>query len=194
MRRRKKIHAWPVMASRWRAWAAQLAARRGRLADATEMPLPLHAKLGRTLLLLHERWLSFHSQSQPKIVLSINACGVWNAGPTNVYAPQMKFLQSLAAHAQRSLKPEAGRTPQRAAQLSPQLESRRAMPVTFAHENARRVAMTLAAHQDRASFGEPSTQFFNSPGNRVDGSVAQANQATAKGAGGINDSSAYGVA
>ncbi len=150
MRQRKNIHPVPIMASRWTAWASQLAARRERWTDASRLPLPLHATLGRTLVLLSQRWLSFQNRIQPQLKLSISACNVWNIGPANVYAPQMAFLKLFAGFIQRSLVLETERNRQQAVVRQTLFEFRRAVSAPFVKEDVPQVAMTLAIARTRA--------------------------------------------
>src|ERR1044071_3605550 len=150
MKKRKNIRPVPVMASRWTAWASQLTARRARWTDASRLPLPLHATLGRTLVLLSQRWSSFQTQLQPQLKLSISACNVWNIEPANVYAPQMIFLKSFAGLIQRSPVLETERKTQQAVARQTLLEFRRALNEPFVKESVPQVAMTLAIARTRA--------------------------------------------
>jgi hypothetical protein len=152
MRTRKTIRPAPAAATRWAAWASQLAARRGRVTAAWRLPLPLYVRLSRAPLALYQRWLTFCTQVQPRIKISV----AWREGaspaPANVYAPQMLFLQSFAGIFRRTLRPEAERRAQGAAGLPPQaLEFRRPSPAPPARETPSRPAMTLAVAPARAA-------------------------------------------
>jgi hypothetical protein len=150
MKRRKKIHPVPVITSRWTAWATQLASRRARLPDAPRLPLPLHATLGRTLVLLYQRSAAFQTLLQPQLKLSISGSSAWNIGTTNVYAPQLVFLKSLTSFIQRSLTSITERDTQQAVARPAIFEFRRAMPAPFPQEVLPQVAMTLAIARTRA--------------------------------------------
>jgi hypothetical protein len=150
MRKRKNIRPVPVMASRWTAWASQLAARRARWTDASQLPLPLHATLGRTLILLSQRRLSFQTRIQPQIKLSISGCSVWNIETANVYAPQSVFLKSFAGLIRRSLLLETERSVQQAVVRQTRLEFRRAVSAPFVKREVPQAALAYAIARTRA--------------------------------------------
>ncbi|HJU56193.1 MAG TPA: hypothetical protein VJ715_16540 [Pyrinomonadaceae bacterium] len=150
MRTRKTIRPAPFAATRWAAWASQLAARRERVTGAPPLSLPLYVRLCRAPLVLYQRWLTFCAQVQPRIKISVAGREAASHAAANVYAPQLMFLQSFVGLFRQRLRSEAERRAQGAAGLPPQsFEFRSPTPVALTRESAGRPAMTLAVAQAR---------------------------------------------
>lgn len=149
MIRRKTIQLSAPLTTRWAAWAAQMVARHTRWADVQRLRLPLYARLCQTPLRLYQHRVSFHTQLNPQLKLSIAARGVWNIESTHTYAPQMVFLQSFAGLIEKSLRLEIERKGQRSKIRPPQPEFRLAAPAPLNRDGVQKVAMTLAIARTR---------------------------------------------
>lgn len=149
-RARKSSPLAPAAATRWAAWAARLAARRGRRAGASALGLSLHVRAARVPILLYRRWLSFESRIYPQLNLSIAGRGVWNVAPANVYAPRMVFLQTFGGAFRHPPATEAGSTGERSSVPPGASGPGRAAPPRRGAETAPRLALTLAVARTRA--------------------------------------------